>query len=153
GFLNLFSLMLVSFSVVQILSAKAPRSLRPAWRPQPFATAGVPAEPHPPDIYYIILDGYARGDVMKELFAYDNSGFLDRLRAKGFYVASHSTANYCQTPLSLSASLNAIYLDDLVRGLGSDQTELSDFIGRSNVVASLRPWGYRFVTFSTGFDP
>ena len=49
--------------------------------------------------------------------------------------------------------MNAVYLDDLVKGLGPDQTELSDLIGKSNVVASLRPLGYKFVTFATGFDP
>ena len=64
-----------------------------------------------------------------------------------------STANYCQTPLSLSASLNGVYLDELVKGLGPDQTELSDLIGKSNVVETLRPLGYKFVTFATGFDP
>ena len=37
--------------------------------------------------------------------------FLKRLEQKGFYVARRSTANYCQTPLSLSSSLNAVYLN------------------------------------------
>ncbi len=106
-----------------------------------------------PDIYYIILDGYARTDVMKAFFDFDNTPFLDRLEKQGFYIARDSTANYCQTPLSLSASLNSVYLDDLVKGLGPDQTELSDLIGKSNIVATLRPLGYKFVTFATGFDP
>jgi hypothetical protein len=46
-----------------------------------------------------------------------------------------------------------VYLDELVKGLGPDQTELSDLIGKSNVVETLRPLGYKFVTFATGFDP
>ncbi|GAJ03090.1 unnamed protein product, partial [marine sediment metagenome] len=29
-----------------------------------------------PDIYYIILDGYTRKDVLQELYGYDNSDFL-----------------------------------------------------------------------------
>ena len=90
---------------------------------------------------------------MKSLFDYDNSGFLSRLERKGFYVTCRSTTNYCQTPLSLSSSLNASYLDDMVKGLRNDQTELSDLIGNNDLVASLRPMGYKFVTFSTGFDP
>jgi hypothetical protein len=49
--------------------------------------------------------------------------------------------------------LNAVYLDELVKGLGPDQTQLSDLIGRSNVMATLRTLGYKFVTFATGFDP
>ena len=141
--------------VVQILSVKAPDGrrrprasrCRSPWLPPPADAASRP------DIYYIILDGYARHDVMKSHFDFDNTAFLEHLERKGFYVARRSTANYCQTPLCLSSSLNATYLDELVKGLGNDQTELSDLIGRNNVVASLRPLGYQFVTFATGFDP
>ena len=75
---------------------------------------------------------------MKSFFDFDNTPFLDRLEKQGFYIARDSIANYCQTPLSLSASLNAVYLDELVQGLGPDQTQLSDLIGKSNIVATLR---------------
>ena len=140
--------------VFQILSVKAHAGVpRPARQPVPFVVGLQPAERSRPDIYYIILDGYARSDVMKSLFDFDNSGFLAHLERKGFFVTRRSTANYCQTPLCLSSSLNACYLDTMVKGLGNDQTELSDYIGKNNVVASLRPQGYRFVTFATGFDP
>lgn len=64
-----------------------------------------------PDIYYIILDDYARADVLKDLFQFDNSPFLDSLRARGFYVADRSHSNYSQTMLSLASSLNSVYLE------------------------------------------
>ena len=136
-----------------MISIKAPTSagLRACRFHSRWRRAPEPARS--PDIYYIILDGYARTDVMKAFFDFDNTPFLDRLEKQGFYIARDSTANYCQTPLSLSASLNSVYLDDLVKGLGTDQTELSDLIGKSNIVATLRPLGYKFVTFATGFDP
>ena len=152
-FFNLFSVVLVAMPVYQIVSVKAPTATRRARAAEPFAVPPQPSGAVLPDIYYIVLDGYARSDVMKSLFNFDNSSFLDHLEKAGFYVAHQSTANYCQTPLSLSASLNAVYLDDLVKGLGHDQTELSDLIGKSNVVETLRPLGYKFVTFATGFDP
>ena len=47
-----------------------------------------------PDIYYIILDGYARQDTLKEFYKYDNSAFMDGLAARGFYVAAESRSNY-----------------------------------------------------------
>ena len=154
GFLDVFAIVLVAMPAFQILSMESVGTVpRPSRRPVPFALGSRPLEGKPPDIYYIILDGYARSDVMKSLFDYDNSGFLDRLERKGFYVASGSTANYCQTPLCLSSSLNSSYLDEMVKGLGIDQTELTQFIARNDVVASLRPLGYRSVTFATGFDP
>jgi hypothetical protein len=153
SFLNVFSVLLVAIPIINVVSIKAPGIGRPPHVPVPFKVAAQPGAARLPDIYYIILDGYARSDVMKEFFNFDNTPFLDRLKKRGFYIARDSTANYCQTPLSLSASLNAVYLDDLVKGLGPDQTELSDLIGKNNLVATLRPLGYKFVSFATGFDP
>jgi hypothetical protein len=153
AFLNVFSVVLLLVPVYQIISIKSPTAARPPRVAERFAISPQPGSSPLPDIYYIILDGYARGDVMKSLFDFDNSSFLADLEDRGFYVARQSTSNYCQTPLSLSASLNGVYLDELVKGLGPDQTELSDLIGKSNVVATLKPMGYKFVTFATGFDP
>jgi hypothetical protein len=153
AFLNVFAIVLIAMPVAEIISIKTPSTGRPPRAPVPFKLAAPSTAARPPDIYYIILDGYARSDVMKSLFEFDNTAFLQRLEKQGFYIARQSTANYCQTPLSLSASLNAVYLDDLVRGLGPDQTQLTDLIGKSNVLASLRPLGYKFVSFATGFDP
>jgi hypothetical protein len=47
-----------------------------------------------PDVYYILLDAYARADVLQEFYNYDNSGFIDFLRQSGFSVADKSVANY-----------------------------------------------------------
>ncbi len=154
GFLNVFAIVLVAMPVFQILTVKAPAAVpRPPRQPVPLALGAQQEGRERPDIYYIILDGYARSDVMKSLFNFDNSEFLAHLERKGFHVTRRSTANYCQTPLSLSSSLNSSYLEELVKGLGNDQTELSDLIGKNNVMATLRPLGYQFVTFGTGFDP
>ena len=149
--LNLFSIFLVILPVTAVCRTRTP----PLARPERSATAfplALSSQPLP-DVYYIILDGYARSDVMSELFDFDNTPFLDRLERKGFFVARGSNTNYCQTPLSLSSSLNLEYLDDLVKGLGKNQVELHELIARNNLAASLRPLGYKFVTFSTGFDP
>jgi hypothetical protein len=64
-----------------------------------------------PDIYYIILDDYARADILKDVYQYDNTAMLDWLRARGFYVADQSHSNYSQTMLSLASSLNSEYLE------------------------------------------
>jgi hypothetical protein len=153
AFLNVFSLFLVVFPLAQVILVKAPSVGRPPRQAVPFAIASQPKGRPLPDIYYIILDGYARPDVMKRLFDFDAEPFLEHLESQGFYLANQSTANYCQTPLCLSCSLNGVYLDDLVRGLGTDQTELTDLIGNNSFLATLKPLGYKFVTFATGFDP
>src|SRR4051812_29675911 len=137
--LNVFAIVLLALPVVEV--ARARPSLT---RPSGTAPAPVPISPgtrKPPDIYYLILDGYARSDVMRRLFDFDNSAFLDRLEQKGFYVARCSTANYCQTPLSLSSSLNMSYLDAMVEGMGGDPIGLRGLISGNAAVQTLRPLG------------
>ncbi len=65
-----------------------------------------------PDIYYIILDGYGRGDVLKSVYGFDNEKFYNELENRGFFIARKSNANYAQTTLfSLASSLNMEYLE------------------------------------------
>ena len=59
-----------------------------------------------PDIYYIILDSYAREDVLLDVYGHDNSEFLNQLREMGFYIADCSQSNYSKTTHSLSSTLN-----------------------------------------------
>ena len=66
-----------------------------------------------PDIYYIILDAYARSDMLKSIYSTDNSGFLRDLEGMGFSVPSRAKSNYSQTYLSMASSLNLNYLDSL----------------------------------------
>jgi hypothetical protein len=150
--LNVFSIALTALVATGILWARPPipSGLQTPWRPRPIVRLDDPSER--PDIYYIVLDTYARGDVMKALFDFDIRPFLDRLEQKGFYVARHATANYCQTRLCLSCSLNVQYVDDIVRGRGHDLTGLAECIGRNSLIATLRPIGYKYVTFSSGFQ-
>ena len=59
-----------------------------------------------PDVYYIILDGYSRADVIKNDLGYDNTPFLDQLRGLGFVIGSCSRSNYDATHTSITSSLN-----------------------------------------------
>jgi len=107
-----------------------------------------------PDIYYIVLDGYARNDVLKSLYHYDNSGFVKRLKDQGFYVASDSYANYCQTTLSLASSMNMRLLDPVAEVMGGDSINrgpLVDMITHSQIRSLLRERGYGFAAFSSGY--
>jgi hypothetical protein len=108
----------------------------------------------PPDIYYIILDGYGREDVLKDQYGYDNSDFLNALREVGFYVADCSQSNYAQTQISLASSLNFNYVDaisDRFTPGRDDRTGLDTLIKHSAVRESLEAAGYETVAFATGF--
>jgi hypothetical protein len=154
--LNLFALILTAMPVYTITNARREQQVEVMEAkggilpPGPVSTAQ--AVGRRPDIYYIVLDGYARSDVMSTLFGFDNEPFLKRLEQKGFYVARRSTANYCQTPLSLSSSLNVVYLNDLIPPDSHDKEQLNRWTGDGSIVQTLRGLGYRFVTFATGFD-
>jgi hypothetical protein len=106
-----------------------------------------------PDIYYIVLDMYARSDFLSSVFHYDNSEFLSFLEDRGFYIARESTANYPYTTHSLASSLNYMYLNGVAEQVGPVQEHnLSISMIRSNrLFQHLESHGYKIVTFATGY--
>ena len=108
----------------------------------------------PPDIYYIILDGYARADVLESMFSYDNAEFLQALAERGFFVAEQSQSNYAQTDLSIASSLNMAYLHELDNRFGPASRSISplrDYIQHSRLRSLLESIGYRTVAYDTGY--
>ena len=108
-----------------------------------------------PDIYYIILDGYGRDDVLKSVYGYDNNSFINELEDRNFFIARKSRANYAQTMLSMSSTLNMDYLtsskDDTIN-ISIYRQYLSSKIKYNNVMSFLKKFGYKIVTFATGFS-
>lgn len=102
-----------------------------------------------PDVYYIILDGYGRQDVLQREYGFDNSEFINGLRARGFYVADCSQSNYAHTLYSLASSLNYDYLDAL--GATDDAKRIS-LLKHSAVRAAFEARGYSIVAFPTGWS-
>ncbi|MCX6072152.1 MAG: hypothetical protein NTU91_15080 [Chloroflexi bacterium] len=100
-----------------------------------------------PDIYYIILDGYARSDYMSEVIGLDNSEFIAFLESEGFYVAAESRSNHNWTSLSLASSLNLTLAQDLGANMipGYYPTPFIDFIRHSLVSRSLKEIGYHTI--------
>jgi len=121
---------------------------------RPTITIGDIRLEEPPDIYYIILDGYGRHDVLEEIFEYDNSDALNHLRERGFFVADSAHSNYIQTLLSLTSSLNLNYLDSLgmFDRTSADRVPLANLYQTNAVFEFFRSIGYRIVTFSTGYS-
>ncbi|MCH7566770.1 MAG: sulfatase-like hydrolase/transferase, partial [Nitrospirae bacterium] len=160
SFLNTVTLIAILFTVVQI-GAFEYRRLAAEREVSTAATnlsiaAGLKTKPDQPlrDIYYIILDGYARADTLREDFELDNSDFLNRMQEMGFYVAECSQSNYAQTELSLASSLNYSYLQDLDESFVADiedRSHLRPLIVNSAVRAQLEALGYQTVAFETGY--
>jgi hypothetical protein len=107
-----------------------------------------------PDIYYVILDMYARADILEEVYRFDNSEFLSFLTDEGFYVAAKSRTNYPHTTHSLASALNLMYLDDVAERIGERSTNfwpLIVMIRNNKVIQQLRNHGYTTMAFSTGY--
>ncbi len=101
-----------------------------------------------PDIYYIVLDGYANNLALKKYYNHDNSGFLSWLEKKGFFLAGNSTANYMCTTYSITSSLNMRYInDDLknTRNMNTNAFRLKQLRQENEVVKFLKSKGYRFL--------
>jgi len=114
----------------------------------------LPSNRPAPDVYYIILDAYARDDVIKKEFDLDITPFLSQLEQIGFYIARCSQSNYAQTQLSLSSSLNMNYLQELNPSYSPDQKTrvgLEETIRHSAVRKAFEALGYKIVAFETGF--
>ncbi len=105
------------------------------------------------DIYYIILDGYNRADLLKEM-GYDNSEFIDFLRSRGFYVADCSRSNYRKTALSVASALNMDYVYNYLPNEGFEDTDLDPIINsirENRVRAELKRLGYTDISFNMGY--
>ena len=108
-----------------------------------------------PDVCYILLDGYARSDMMQQYFGYDNSDFIAFLEFNGFYVAGAAHANHNWTALFLASSLNMSYAQDLGLELTPGRYP-SPFVGpirNSLVRAQYERLGYKTVALDFGYVP
>ncbi|MBN2118145.1 MAG: hypothetical protein JW730_16340 [Anaerolineales bacterium] len=114
----------------------------------------VPPRAGTPDIYYIILDGYGRADMLQTIHGFDNSMFVDALEQRGFVVASDSQSNYARTILSLSSSLNMQYLDTLPSARGDSRLwwPAKDAVQHSEVRRILENRGYKTIFFANNAD-
>jgi len=156
--LNIVSLVLVAAPLFQAAfwnyGAYAARDLLPERQEFRAETLVDQAGPDAPDIYYLILDGYGREDVLRSDFGFDNSAFLQKLKDRGFYIADQAVSNYPFTLASLTSTLNFAYLDELVGdqlGGSSDRRFLREHMEENRTSRLLKAAGYQIVSFSSEY--
>ena len=157
--MNLISGCLLIFPIVTIgiYLVQSGRMINIENNAQPAIDIPSPPQSSPqtnPDIYYIILDGYGRSDILEEIYGYNNSEFIEALKRRGFLIATESSSNYVQTALSLSSSLNFGYInylqDNTTEGY-RNRDPLAALIQHSKVREFLESQMYQTVSFSTGY--
>ena len=97
-----------------------------------------------PNIYFIVLDMYARQDVLKDQLRIDNSEFLKGMEARGFVVDRQSFSNYPTTPLTLSTSFNMDFYSF------TKDYSVDLILGHSPVVSFFKEKGYQFIFVDSG---
>jgi hypothetical protein len=111
----------------------------------------------PPDIYMILVDTYARSDVLMNSFNYDNQPFVQALTKLGFVVPRCSMSNYAYTAFSMSSMFNMNYLEAFFpnldpKGTGKNFSDFGDYIQHSQVRQNLTALGYRTISFESDYN-
>ena len=150
GFANMAALGALLPPVVILGLAPAPSIAPPDRAPAPIIAGAVSAKP---DIYYLVFDRYGDSETAR---AYGLENDLDDyLTARGFYVAPASRSNYLKTVFSLASSLNADYLDDVIRGRErtTNWSPVYAHLWRHRVGAFLRAQGYSYTHLGSWYYP
>ena len=151
---NTITLALLVMSVGQILLESEPRGVQALGADNAPVQDDLTLPQNPPDVYYIILDSYAREDFLETVYDYDNSEFIKALEERGFYVAGCSQSNYVRTEISLASSLNMMYLpelDDEFKPESTARRTLWNSLKHSAVRHNFEILGYETVNYATGF--
>ncbi len=151
-YLNIVSLVLVVIQVAQ-LSYSYMGAFYGAHRPVTLQSGltVTTARRDLPDIYLIVLDGYARADAMQQDLGFDNTQFIEQLKQMGFYVARCSRPNYRFTLGSIASTLNMKYIPGAYAEDFYGSTFWSN-IKNNEVRRQLESVGYKTVSF-LGDDP
>ncbi len=154
--LNIFSTILFCLPLFQI-GAFYYRNVAPPKTPDDETVEAMltwTKDSSPPDVYYIVLDGYQRADVQESVFGIDISPFLDALQEMGFYIADCAQSNYTRTILSISSTFNLEYIDSFKSVIAPDEKTawLLPFYKHSVVRQQLETLGYQTIVFNNPWE-
>jgi hypothetical protein len=105
-----------------------------------------------PDVYYIIVDGFASPETINDWGVNDQQIWND-LKAAGFYVVPRAACNYDRTQFSVASSLSMQYLDAArLSGPKNEFQNLHTYIRvmqDSAVVRLFKQLNYRFINLGS----
>jgi hypothetical protein len=105
-----------------------------------------------PDIYVLVPDDYARPDVLRHYFRYNDARFLHALEQRGFVVSPRSRSPYSDSEMNIAAAVNMDYLSGLPKILGptsQDVRPVNRLEEDNRAARLLRAVGYRYVHLDT----
>lgn len=109
--------------------------------------------PHP-DIYVLLIDGYARADTM-DAIGFDNGPFLAELERRGFSVSDHAESNYRITKGTVPSMMHMRNIPDLdiqiPESLDDQARLLRNLLNDAPALDGLRAVGYKVISIPPGF--
>lgn len=146
-YLNILFLLLILIDAITFIAG-------PLLSPRRDFSTYIPAHPcrdcAKPDIYIIMLDGYAGTRELNQIFTFDNHNFIDSLSQRGFRTIPDSRSNYNSTPYSVASILNMEYLSTADTAGGRKNGIKNSFtrINENKLVYFLKNHGYDFYNYS-----
>jgi hypothetical protein len=114
-----------------------------------------------PDVYYILMDGYDREDLLRQDIGLDNHEFIAQLEQLGFVVPDCTQSNYNTTIFAVASTFNMNYLDQLgfsyeslIAAEGGDEIATPELVAtiHSNPVMRLfQNMGYQIITLQNSY--
>ena len=104
-----------------------------------------------PDVYYIILDGYMSSNSLNEFLNYENQEFVSYLTNKGFDVNDKSYSNYPSSILSITSTLNMMYLNFLAEEQTGHIKIPKEMYIENTVMQNFKSAGYKIINIQRPF--
>jgi hypothetical protein len=105
-FLNVLVCILLVFNIFKLGAGSDKKSEKKSGSPGNRPGLVFRSAAGKPNIYYLVLDGYAARSTLEKYYGFDNAEFLGALRKLGFRVSENAFSNYYYTSGSLCATLN-----------------------------------------------
>lgn len=104
-----------------------------------------------PNVYWMILDAYARPDILERIVGVDPGPFVAGLEEDRFQVSSSSHTSYPRTHLSLSSTLDMEYVLEPGHDVTDEFAEFAPVVlGNNDTTARFRALGYQTIYGSAG---
>lgn len=119
-FLNtiLIVYLLIDFSSLLLYKFKVTSNLQIATNKDKIKTDNLP------DIYLLLMDGYASNQNLRKYYHFNNNILIDFLKKRNFKIIENSKSNYFYTMLTMSSALNMRYHTKEQRNIQLEMMEL-----------------------------
>ncbi len=105
----------------------------------------------PPNVYFLVLDGYARADQLRRVLGYDETPFIDDLKQRGFEVPTETFASYPATFLSIASILEMDHIATSSAALSNGEKPFYPKLqGDNAAVRAFHQRGYTYVHGESG---